>query len=131
MTLNPGQTATLNLQFDPTVLGAAAGVLTITSNSSTNATAVISLSGTGIAHEVDLTWDAPAGNGDPVAGYNVYRSPDGGTTYQLMGSIDGNADTTYTDDAVQSGQSYDYVVKSFDDSGVESTPSNMTSVAIP
>ena len=131
MTLNPGQSATVNLQFDPTALGAATGVLTITSNSTTNGTAVISLSGTGISSEVDLTWDAPASDGDPVAGYNVYRSPDGGTSYQLVGSIDGSADTTYTDGGVQSGQAYDYVVKSFDDSGVESPASNMATVTIP
>ncbi len=131
MTLNPGQAATLEVQFDPTVLGAATGVLTITSNSTSNGTTVISLSGTGIAHEVDLTWDAPASNGDPVAGYNVYRSPDAGTTYQLVGSIDGSGQTAYTDGGVQSGQAYDYVVKSFDGFGVESAPSNTTSVTIP
>ena len=47
MTLNPGQQATLSVEFDPTAVGAATGQLTITSNSSTNGTAVISLSGTG------------------------------------------------------------------------------------
>ena len=45
-TLNPGQATTLQVAFDPTVVGSATGQLTITSNSSTNATAVISLSGT-------------------------------------------------------------------------------------
>lgn len=47
--LNPGQTATLSVQFHPATAGAAAGQLTITSNSSTGSAAVISLSGTGIA----------------------------------------------------------------------------------
>jgi hypothetical protein len=45
--LNPGQAATLSVEFDPTAAGAATGQLTITSNSSANGTAVISLSGTG------------------------------------------------------------------------------------
>ncbi len=47
VTLNPGQTAILGLQFDPTATDAAMGQLTIASNSTTNGTAVISLSGTG------------------------------------------------------------------------------------
>jgi hypothetical protein len=46
-TLNPGQAVSLSVQFDPTAAGAATGQLTITSNSSTNGTPVISLSGTG------------------------------------------------------------------------------------
>lgn len=46
-TLNPGQQVTLNIEFDPTAVGAATGQLTITSNSSTNGTAVVDLTGTG------------------------------------------------------------------------------------
>ena len=49
VTLNPNQSVTLNVQFDPTAAGAATGQLTIQSNSSTNGTAVVSLSGTGTA----------------------------------------------------------------------------------
>ena len=49
VTLNPGQSATLNVQFDPTTTGAASGQLTIQSDSSTNSTAVVNLSGTGAA----------------------------------------------------------------------------------
>ena len=48
-TLNPGQQATLYIQFNPLTVGVATGQLTITSNSSTNGTAVISLSGAGAA----------------------------------------------------------------------------------
>jgi len=46
-TLNPGQTASLNVLFSPTTESAATGLLTITSNSSTNCTSVVALSGTG------------------------------------------------------------------------------------
>src|SRR6202042_1306912 len=49
VTLNPGQSVTLNVQFDPTTTGAAGGQLTIQSDSSTNSTAVVNLSGTGTA----------------------------------------------------------------------------------
>lgn len=130
VTLNPGQTATLSVQFDPTSAGAASGQLTITSTASTNPVSVISLSGTGNPHEVDLSWSAPTGGNDPVAGYIVYRSANGGTTYQQVGTTSASQ-TTYMDNTVASSQAYDYVVKSYDSSGNQSAASNMTSVTIP
>jgi hypothetical protein len=132
VTLNPGQTATLSVQFDPTAAGAATGQLTVTSNSSTNATSVIALSGTGEAasYSVNLTWDAPSTSPDPVAGYNVYRSPSGGSSYQLL-NASVESQTSYVDTTVQSGQTYDYIVESVDANGVESSPSNMFGIAIP
>ena len=45
--LNPGQTVTLQVSFDPTVAGAASGTITISSNSTTGGTSMVSLSGTG------------------------------------------------------------------------------------
>jgi Abnormal spindle-like microcephaly-assoc'd, ASPM-SPD-2-Hydin len=130
VTLNPGQTATLNVQFDPTTTGAATGQLTIQSNSSSSGTAVISLSGTGTPPEVNLSWDAPSSSTDPVAGYNIYRSTGGSSSYQLLNSsID--TETTYVDSTVQSGTAYTYYVESVDFSGVQSVPSNQVSVTIP
>jgi hypothetical protein len=81
-------------------------------------------------HQVDLSWNAPSSSPDPVAGYNVYRSSDGGNTYQVLNS---GVDTTvtYVDTLVLSGQPYDYYVTSVDSSGVESVPSNTISVTIP
>jgi hypothetical protein len=49
ITINAGATHSLNVQFAPVASGAAAGQLTVTSNASTNSTALISLSGTGVA----------------------------------------------------------------------------------
>ena len=66
VTLNPSLAITLDVQFDPAATGAVTGQLTIQSNSSTNGTAVISLSGTGIPHQVDLSWQAPRGSTDPA-----------------------------------------------------------------
>jgi Abnormal spindle-like microcephaly-assoc'd, ASPM-SPD-2-Hydin len=132
-TLNPGQTATLGVEFDPTVLGAAAGVLTIVSTSSTNGTAVIAVTGTGTfptSYVVDLSWDPPTDSTDPVAGYNIYRSPSGASNYQLLNpSVDGQ--TTYVDSTVQNGQTYDYIIESVDASGVESVPTGPVSAIIP
>jgi len=128
--LNPGQTATLNVEFDPTTAVAATGQLTITSTSSTGATTAIGLSGTGETHEVELTWNAPSSSTDPVAGYHIYRAVTGSTSYQLVNSSQ-DTQTSYADNTVQSGQGYNYIVKSVDNSGMESTSSNMISVSIP
>jgi hypothetical protein len=48
ISLVPGQTALLDVHFDPTAAGAAAGQLTIASNSANNSSAVVALSGTGV-----------------------------------------------------------------------------------
>ena len=48
-TLNPTQSLTLQVQFQPTSTGTASGQITITSNSSTGSTAVVALSGTSVA----------------------------------------------------------------------------------
>jgi hypothetical protein len=133
VTLNPGQSATLNLEFDPTILGVAAGVLTITSNSSSNASVAIALTGTGTAAgsvAVDLTWDAPTSSPVAITGYNIYRSLIGTSTYQLLNSL-ADSQTSYTDSTVQSGQTYLYLVESIDDSGDQSAPSIPITVAIP
>ena len=132
VTLNPNQSVTLKLQFDPTATGAATGTLTVSSNSSTGGTTQVTLSGTGtsVPHEIDLTWDAPSSSPDPVAGYSVYRSTDGGGSFtKLNSSLDSQA--AYTDSAVQSGTTYTYEIKSVDANGVESTPSNEISLTVP
>jgi hypothetical protein len=130
VTLNPGQVATLTVQFDPTTAGAVSGKLVLTSNSSTGSTTTISLTGTGTAPQVELSWTAPSSATDPIAGYNIYRSTGGSTSYQLLNSSV-STQTAYVDTTVQPKLTYDYVVRSVDDSGVESAPSNMTSVAVP
>jgi hypothetical protein len=130
--LNPNQTATLNVQFDPTAAGPATGTLTIVSTSLTTPITTISLSGTGVggAYVVDLSWVAPAASADPVVGYNIYRSPDGASSYQQMNPSP-VTQPIYVDTAVQSGLTYDYIVESVDAAGVESNPSNVAVIPVP
>jgi fibronectin type 3 domain-containing protein len=125
------QTLALQLQFDPTATGDLTGQLTISSNSTTGSSAVVSLSGTGtaIAHQVNLNWDAPTSSPDPVAGFNIYRSSGSGS-FVLVNSSPDTA-VVYVDNAVVSGASYNYQVTSVDYSGVESVPSNQITVTIP
>jgi Abnormal spindle-like microcephaly-assoc'd, ASPM-SPD-2-Hydin len=130
-TLNPNQTLALQVQFKPTTAGAVTGQLAISSNSTTGGTADVALSGTGtaVAHSVDLSWTAPSGSADPVAGYNIYRAISGGSLALVNSSMDSS--TTYVDSTVVSGTTYNYVVKSVDSSGAESVASNEITVAIP
>ena len=131
ITLNPNQSTTLQVQFKPTAAGSVTGSLTVTSNSTNGSSAAVSLSGTGTAtpHEVDLSWSAPGSSADPVAGYNVYRSTGGGAAQLINASV--LTATSYVDSTVVSGSAYTYSVKSVDRSGVESAPSNQTTVTIP
>jgi beta-glucanase (GH16 family) len=84
-TLSPGQTATLNIEFNPTAAGAATGQLTITSNSSTNGSAVIGLSGTGTAASVVAVAVTPAS-----------ASITTGATQQFAASVTGTSNTAVT-----------------------------------
>jgi hypothetical protein len=130
--LSPGQTANLGVQFDPASVGTADGQLTIVSNSSGGVTVAVPLSGTGavIDYAVELTWDAPEGSADPIAGYNVYRSMAGASEYQLLNpSVD--ALTAYLDSSIQPGQTYVYLIESVDSSGIESAPSALVAVTVP
>jgi len=130
-TLNPNQTMAVQLQFKPTASGSATGQLTINSNSTTGSSAAVALSGTGTstAEQVNLSWIAPSSSSDPVAGYNIYRALGSGAFQLVNSGID--TKTTYVDSSVSSGNTYNYLVKSVDQSGVESTGSNEISVALP
>jgi Abnormal spindle-like microcephaly-assoc'd, ASPM-SPD-2-Hydin len=128
ITLNPGQSSTINVQFDPTATGAATGQLVIGSSALANGSAMVALSGTGVAYEVQLNWSAPSTG--TVTGYNVYRAEGGSSTYDLLNtSVD--QQTSYKDPTVQSGGVYDYVVKSVDSAGAQSGASNTTTVTVP
>jgi len=129
--LNPNQTLTLKLQFEPTTAGALTGQLSISSNSTSGSTATVSLMGTGtaVAHQVDLTWNAPSGSPDPVAGYNIYRAIGSGSFTRINSSPDSAVD--YVDTTVVSGATYSYQVTSADASGRESVPTSPVTVTIP
>jgi hypothetical protein len=130
-TLNPNQTATVKVQFEPTTAGALAGQLSISSNSTSGSTATVSLTGTGtaVAHQVDLSWDAPTGSSDPVAGYNIYRATGSGSFTRINSSPD--KAVNYIDTTVISGTTYSYQVTSADPSGAESVPTSPVTVTIP
>jgi len=130
VTVPPGSKVTWDLEFDPTSAGSRTGTLTIQSNSIYRGTATVALSGAGeaIAYSVELSWNAPTGT--PIAGYQVYRATSGSSSYQLQNSSMDTA-TSYTDNSVQDGVTYDYYVESVDSAGVSSSPSAVVAIAVP
>ena len=130
LTLNAGQTATLSLQFEPTATGATTGKLTITSNASSNSTAVVALSGTGVPLAVDLSWNASSSSTDTISGYNIYRATGSSSSFAKLNSSVNSPDS-YMDSTVQAGTTYEYYVTAVDSTGAESTPSNTATVVVP
>jgi hypothetical protein len=125
-TLGVNQSAQLTAGFTPAASGSVSGTLTISSNAS-NGTLGVPLTGTGVIHDVTLSW---SDTGAQIAGYNVYRSTVSGGPYtRINGALDGA--TSYTDSAVASGATYSYTVTAVGISGVESAYSNQITVTIP
>lgn len=81
----------------------------------------------GANHVVDLNWNASTSTN--VAGYNVYRSPDGTTWKRINASL--VASTLYDDATVSNGSTYYYATTAVDTSGRESVKTPPLKVAIP
>src|SRR6266702_59392 len=129
LTLAAGQSATFSVIFDPTTSVSLTGSVSVVSNA-TNSPAVITLSGTGlqmVSHSATLSWTPSTSS---VVGYYVYRGTQTGGPYAKLNDTPVSL-TTYTDSAVQAGQTYFYVATSVDSSNVESAFSNESSVTIP
>ncbi len=129
VTLNPTQSVSVYVSFDPASAGSVTGNLSVSSNAS-NAVLNVGLTGTGVAaavqHSVGLTWVPSA---SPIIGYYVYRGSSVNSLAKLNTSVDASA--SYTDQGVAGGQTYVYAVTSVDSSNVESGFSNEVSVTIP
>jgi hypothetical protein len=130
VSLNPSQTQSYTVNFDPTAAGSLTGTLTITSNAA-NSPLNIALSGTGVAasaqHTVALTWQRSTSS---VTGYFVYRgTKPSGPFAQLNSSPE--ASPSFSDNTVSSGQVYYYYVTAVDSSNIQSADSNEVSVTVP
>jgi hypothetical protein len=127
LTLQPNQTATLTVTFDPTTAGAVSGAsVTVVSNAGG---LVIPLSGAGNAQQsVSLTWTASVSS--DVTGYYVYRSTTQGSGYVSLNASSPTSIDQYTDSTVQSGMTYYYVVTAVDSSDVESAYSSPATAVV-
>ena len=130
VTLNPGQSQTYTVDFNPTAAATDTGTLSIASNAP-NSPMKVGLSGTGVSastsHSVALSWNPSTST---VAGYFVYRSSQPSGPYAKMNSS-AESSTSYSDSTVANGQVYYYVVTAVNSSNIESAYSNQVSVTIP
>jgi hypothetical protein len=78
-------------------------------------------------HVVDLNWKASTTN--DVAGYNVYRGPDGTTWRKINVSL--VASTLYSDSTVANNSTYYYAVTAVDIYGDESKKTAAVKAVIP
>jgi fibronectin type 3 domain-containing protein len=78
-------------------------------------------------HVVDLTWNSSTSSN--IAGYNVYRSPDGINWSKINLSL--VASTLYDDSTVVNGDTYFYAVTAVNLEGVESVKSTIAKASIP
>jgi P pilus assembly chaperone PapD len=125
----PGQTATLDVTFDPKTAGIISGSVKVASNA-TNSPATITVGGDGIApttHSVELSWTASGSAG--IVGYNVYRAIGTGGYGKLDSSL--VTGLKYTDVTVTAGTTYKYVVTAVDSLGLESVYSSAISATVP
>jgi hypothetical protein len=131
VTLDPSQSETYTVNFDPKAAGSVTGTLTITSNAA-NSPMKISLSGSGAVaaakHNVALSWDRSSSS--TVNGYFVYRSTKPSGPYTLLNSTP-EANPSYADGSVSNGQVYYYYVTAVNSSNIQSADSNQVSVTIP
>jgi hypothetical protein len=129
VTLTAGKSVPFTVTFKPQSSGVASASASFVSNAS-NSSAPQSLTGSGTPapqHSVALSWTASPSSS--VVGYNIYRGGITGGPYSQISSM--NADTTFTDSSVQSGQTYFYVTTAVDGAGKESAFSNQTQAVIP
>jgi hypothetical protein len=128
LTLSAGQSVAYTVTFTPTASGASSAKLSFFTSNSNSVLETASGSGATIQHIVSLSWNASTSNS--ISGYNVYRgaSPSGPFS-RINPSL--NPAMSYSDNAVQSGQTYYYVTTAVDGSGVESSYSNQVTAAVP
>jgi Abnormal spindle-like microcephaly-assoc'd, ASPM-SPD-2-Hydin len=129
LTLQPGQSDSVTVVFEPAVTGSASGAISVVAGTTTTS---VALSGSGTtgssSHSVDLSWSASTSSG--VAGYYVERATTSGGPYQILNSSK-DTGTSYVDSTVQAGKEYFYVVVAVNTSGQESNPSAQVSATIP
>jgi hypothetical protein len=127
--LAAGANCTIAVMFTPSVAGTEAASLSIADNASGSPqTAPLSGAGT---HDVILTWTAST-TPPAIVGYDVYRGTTPGGPYPTQLNSTPINGTTYTDETVQAGQTYYYVITAVgSDEVTQSAYSNQTSAVVP
>ena len=128
--LNPAQSVSVPVVFNPGAAGTVNGSLVLVSNGATVLS--VPLAGTGLAplaHSVDITWDPSTSA--TLQGYNVYRGTVSGGPYSKISPTLTTSTLLFTDTTPVSGKQYFYVVTAVDTSGAESSASAQVAATIP
>ncbi len=125
LTLTAGSGA---ISGTPTVSGTFNFTVKVSDSESPPATATAPLGITVSASSIFLSWDGSTSLG--VIGYNAYRGTVSGGPYTKINSAL-ISNTTYNDQAIQSGHTYYYVTTAVNNQGQESTYSNQASATAP
>jgi hypothetical protein len=129
LTLQPGQSDSVTVVFEPAVTGSASGTISVVAGATTTSVALSGAGTTGSSsHAVDLFWNASTSSN--VAGYYIERATNSGGPYQVLNSSK-DTGTSYVDSTVQAGKEYFYVIVAVNTSGQESNPSAQVSATIP
>jgi hypothetical protein len=121
-----GSITATGLYTAPAVSSATAATVTATSQADTTKKAISAVQISAPAHHsVLLSWSPGA---TQTVSYRMYRSTISGGSYGLLASAIG---TSYSDQTVQSGTAYYYVVTAVDSAGRESPYSSQVRVAVP
>lgn len=131
VTLPSGQSATGQISAHPAST-AQTGTLTFRTSAG-NYTVALSETATAqqpTSHSASLSWKAPTSNTDPVDSYQVDRAVSGSTQFSTVGTTTA-ASTTFADSTVKANTTYQYEVRSVDESGNASGPSNTVTLTIP
>lgn len=78
-------------------------------------------------NQIRLNWEKATDN-EEVAGYEIWRSEDGGKNFSHLYSVQV---TMYTDNLTMSGRQYAYYIKAYDLAGNKSAPSNIVKADVP
>jgi hypothetical protein len=130
VTLSKGQSIKVTITAQPKS-SAQTGSLAITTTAndpSVSLTETATVAST--THQVNLSWKAPSTTPVAINSYQVDRAVSGSSQYSVVGTTTASS-TVFTDTSVQPGKSYVYQVRSVDQSGGTSTPSNSVTLAIP
>jgi hypothetical protein len=127
ITIGSWKSTSLNITFKPTTAGQVTASVSVLSNAASPTKGYIYGTGEGQGqHYVTLKWNASTSSS---VSYNIYRGADSGGPYtRIASSVSG---TTYTDSNVSAYDTYYYVTRAVNSSGVESSYSNQASASIP
>jgi len=131
VTIQANNSVPYTVTFTPDAAGSATGSISFVSNA-TNSPTVESLAGSGTQvttaqHSVGLSWEASTSS---VIGYNIYRGTQSGGPYSKLTSSP-QPTSAGTDNTVQAGGTYFYVVTSVSSGGIESAFSNEVAATVP